>query len=57
MHYTVAKVQVQTEMTVFFEMRDGLKKGDGQAPLLFIAIMECMLKKVQVTETQRYTVN
>jgi len=26
---TGAKVQVQTKMTVLFEIRDGLKQGDG----------------------------
>jgi hypothetical protein len=38
-HNMVAKVQVQTEMTVLFEIRGGLKQGDGLAPLLFSVIM------------------
>jgi hypothetical protein len=50
MHNTVAKVQVQTEITVLFEVRNGLKPGDGLAPLLLTVIMECVLRKVQVTE-------
>jgi hypothetical protein len=51
MRNTVAKVQVQTEMTVLFVIRDGLKQGDGLAPMLFNVIMECVLGTVQVTET------
>jgi hypothetical protein len=51
MRNTVAKVKVQTEMTVLFEIRDGLKQGDGLVPMLFSVIMECVLRTVQVTET------
>ena len=35
-----AKVQLQTEMTELLEIRDGLKQGDGLAPLLFNLVME-----------------
>ena len=57
MHNMVAKVQVQTEMTVLFEVRDGLKQGDGLEPLLFNVIMECVLRKIQVIETQHNSIN
>jgi len=57
MHNTVAKIQVQTEMTILFEIRDDLKQGDGLAPLLFNVIMECVLRKIQVIKTQRYSIN
>ena len=36
----VAKVEVQTKMTELFGIRDGLKQGDGLAPLLFNLVME-----------------
>jgi hypothetical protein len=42
----VAKVEVQTEMTELFEIRDGLKQGDGLAPLLFNLVMELVVRKV-----------
>jgi len=45
---TVAKVQVQTEMTELFEIRDGLKQEDNLAPLLFSLVMEYVMRKVTV---------
>jgi hypothetical protein len=45
---TVAKVETQTEITKLFEIRDGLKQGDGLAPLLFNIEMEYVVRKVRV---------
>jgi hypothetical protein len=42
----VAKVEVQTKMTEIFEIRDGLKQGDGLTPLLFNLVMELVVRKV-----------
>jgi hypothetical protein len=42
----VAKFEVQTKMTELFEIRDGLKQGDGLAPLLFNLVMELVVRKV-----------
>ena len=36
----VAKVEVQKKVTEIFEIRDGLKQGDGLATLLFNLVMK-----------------
>jgi hypothetical protein len=50
MDNTVAEVKVQTEMTELFEIRDGLKQGDGLAPLQFTIAVEYVVRKVKVDE-------
>ena len=42
----MAKVEVQTEKTELFEIRDGMKQGDGLAPLLFNLVMELVVREV-----------
>jgi hypothetical protein len=37
---TEAQVKVQTELTDTFEIRQGLKQGDGLAPMLFNLALE-----------------
>ena len=49
----MAKVEVQTEMTELFEIRDGLKQGDGLAPLLFNLVMELVLRKVTADRSDK----
>jgi hypothetical protein len=40
MHNTLVCVKVQREMGNFFEVKQGLKQGDGLAPLLFNLALE-----------------
>jgi hypothetical protein len=55
----VAKVEVQTEMTEFFEIRDGLKQGDGPAAMLFNLVMELVVREVTADRNDKlqYTTN
>jgi len=48
MDNTVAKIQVQIEMTKLFKVRDVLKQGDGLAPPLFNLVMGYVMRKVTV---------
>jgi hypothetical protein len=43
---TKAQVKVQTELTDTFEIRQGLKQGDGLAPMLFNLTLECVIRKL-----------
>jgi hypothetical protein len=56
MDNTVAKTQVQIEMTQLFEVRDVLKQEDGPALLLLNLAMEYVMRKVTVdsNETLQY---
>jgi len=49
MDNTVAKIQVQTEMTELFEVRDVLKQGDGLVPSVFNIVMGYVMRKGTVT--------
>jgi hypothetical protein len=40
-----AQVKVQTELTDTFEIRQGLKQGDGLAPVLFNLALEYVIRK------------
>jgi sorting nexin-29 len=42
---TEAQVKVQTELTDTFEIRQGLKQGDGWAPMLFNLALEYVIRK------------
>ena len=57
MDNTVAKIQVQTEMTQLFEVRGILKQEDGLALLLLNLVMEYVTRKLQLTEMQHYGTN
>jgi hypothetical protein len=54
----VAKVEVQTKMTEIFEIRDGMKQGDGLAPLLFNLVMELVVREVTADRNDKlqYTI-
>jgi hypothetical protein len=43
---TEAQVKVQTELTDTFEIRQGLKQGDGLVPVLFNLALEYVIRKL-----------
>jgi hypothetical protein len=56
---TKAQVKVQTELTDTFEIRQGLKQGDGLAPMLFNLALECVIRKLpaDANGTLEYKIN
>jgi hypothetical protein len=43
---TEAQVKVQTELTDTFDIRQGLKQGDGLTPMLFNLALEYVIRKL-----------
>jgi hypothetical protein len=42
------QVKAQTQLTELFKIRQGLKQGDGLAPLLFNLALDCVIRKLSV---------
>jgi hypothetical protein len=56
---TEDEVKVQTELTDTFEIRHGLKQGDGLVPVLFNLTLEYVIRKLpaDANRTLEYKIN
>jgi hypothetical protein len=48
MTHTEVQVKVQTDLTTTFKIKQGLKQGDGLAPMLFNLALEYAIRKLPV---------